>query len=553
MICLLLLHIKRVAYCSTHKLIILLKIMNKPILLIFYIIFWMSTIYSQQNTFSRVLTCNNTNNMIYAVQASYEDGYIMVGSKQNQGIILKIDPEGNVIWNKEIGDPNTNLYPCIVLNDIIGTVDSCYFIAGSVCHVNGESYQINSLCMKINGMGDILWSKDYNYNNPSEFTNVCQVKDSGYVLIGRINFYEKILVSKINSSGELEWSKILQAGNNSNIAKSIKEYEDSSYVVTGYFENGPPFTFHPYVLRISSDGTISSAKEYLSNAMEQCVINDVEFSSDGLVYHWSNSAGTGIFKTDAKGNFLWNKMYSTLRTQLLDFTSPKIHRTHDKSYIIVGKLGTDYGSVVKIDSTGNAIWQKELVVDPADVIETKNNEFFIPGNTVVVAYPKNTTRSDYPGIGLIQIDSLGNGKECVQAISNSSFTFTLDPDTAIFSVYDGGTTENSISLDVNSENIYSIQEGCAFNSYAGVIDNNYLNTINIYPNPSMGIFNIHIGDHEDAKLIVYNSKGEKIYDSAIYSEDYVCDLSKQPDGIYFFKIIFSSDKYFYKKLTIRKE
>ena len=132
-------------------------------------------------------------------------------------------------------------------------------------------------------------------------------------MIGSINYEKKILVSKIDSAGILEWTNILEAGNHTNSAYSLKEYVDGSFIVTGYAENGPPFTFHPYIIKLSPHGKLVWAKQYLSDSNNFCTINDMEFTSDGFLIHSYNSNNTVILATDTAGNMLWNKLFNYCR------------------------------------------------------------------------------------------------------------------------------------------------------------------------------------------------------------------------------------------------
>ncbi|WP_299115356.1 aryl-sulfate sulfotransferase [uncultured Winogradskyella sp.] len=74
------------------------------------------------------------------------------------------------------------------------------------------------------------------------------------------------------------------------------------------------------------------------------------------------------------------------------------------------------------------------------------------------------------------------------------------------------------------------------------IEDNQLSIVNIYPNPSNGIFNINSKLNID-KVEVYNTLGKKIYDTKLSK----VNLSEQIDGIYFLKI-YSDSKVISKKI-----
>lgn len=66
-----------------------------------------------------------------------------------------------------------------------------------------------------------------------------------------------------------------------------------------------------------------------------------------------------------------------------------------------------------------------------------------------------------------------------------------------------------------------------------------LNSINVFPNPSKGIFNFQLYEESDKWSVeVYNVLGKKIYSQySILYPQYSVDLNNQPAGIYFYRIL----------------
>lgn len=526
--------------------------MKKSVLILF-MISCMNTLHSQQKTFSKVLIDADCNSIgeINSVVESYDSSYVLVGYNGNQGIIIKVDSDGEVVWEKQIGDPSVQYFPYRVLNSITSTYDSCYLISGYACTENCES--TDALCIKINKDGDIIWSKSYNYGQASDFYSIQQTQDSGYVMIGSINNYSKILVSKINAAGDLQWANILEAKNHANYASGIKECADGSFIITGYAENGPPFTFHPFVLKLSSEGTIAWANQYTSNTTAYGIINDLEFTSNGFLFHsYYNHNTVAVLATDTAGVLLWSKMYNIFSYNTIGGANPKIHKTSDNAFVFISQNDTYYSSIVKIDSLGEVIWHRELEIDPIDVIETSNKEYFVPGNRLHITLPAQPGQNDcYPDFGLIQMDSMGNEQECLHYGSASSTVATLSSDTLIFSSSSKGVA-NTISLELYSELNYNAQFGCAIRVSGGSIQNSYLYPTFFYPNPSNGIFNLKLDGYLQAQLVVLNCLGQTVHEAFIDGQSAEIDMQLQPNGIYFFKLIFSQYESAYGKLLIRK-
>lgn len=64
-------------------------------------------------------------------------------------------------------------------------------------------------------------------------------------------------------------------------------------------------------------------------------------------------------------------------------------------------------------------------------------------------------------------------------------------------------------------------------------------TILIYPNPTRGLINISIAEtgNDAVRVIVFNAQGQLVVDKLLEGNSGVVNLSKQPPGIYFMRII----------------
>jgi hypothetical protein len=70
-------------------------------------------------------------------------------------------------------------------------------------------------------------------------------------------------------------------------------------------------------------------------------------------------------------------------------------------------------------------------------------------------------------------------------------------------------------------------------TYSDVITNQCkdLTELQVYPNPSSGIFTIS-GLDESAKITVTNATGEVVYSSKDMNSSHLINISSQPDGVY---------------------
>jgi hypothetical protein len=77
------------------------------------------------------------------------------------------------------------------------------------------------------------------------------------------------------------------------------------------------------------------------------------------------------------------------------------------------------------------------------------------------------------------------------------------------------------------------------------------NKIEIYPNPSTGIFEIHSSLVKDkAELEISNINGQIILKEFIQNNNIVLDLSNRPKGVYFLRLL-SGEEILMRKIVVQ--
>ena len=147
-----------------------------------------------------------------AVELAHDnDGYLILGANLlplpniSNVRIIKIDLNGNIVWETTYSNMNNDI------QDIIKTNDGNYaFITGS-----GDFTVV-----KINTLGSIIWQFSYGGSLNDEPFKILQTSDNGFIIVGAtvsidgdvLNHYGLPLiydgwVIKLNANGILEWSK----------------------------------------------------------------------------------------------------------------------------------------------------------------------------------------------------------------------------------------------------------------------------------------------------------------------------------------------------------
>jgi hypothetical protein len=372
-------------------------------------------------------------------------------------------------------------------------------------------------------------------------------------MTGRTGYGENILMVKTDPDGNMEWSRYLSRKDHILSSYSMKKAEEGSILITGYTETGPPYSFHPFVIKLSARGNIHWSREYFQHAGNFSTINDVEFTPQGYLFHSYNAGYTVIFETDTSGIILWNTLYDLPTNYLIEGTVPRIIKTYDQAFVFINQNDYWLNHVVKIDTTGAVLWAREMMIDPVDIFETESSEYFVAGNRLEIAMPLEEARNSCVGsAGFIQIDSTGKGEDCVNEIIVGISETSLTEQTFSFSSSPAGGSQNTPNLEIHSEITYNIEEGCAFDESGGSVDIQPEDLIRIYPNPTTGILNLELETINYGRIILMNYLGQIIYEAFLHEWKTVIDLNTLPDGIYLYRIDFGDNSFIHGKIAICK-
>ncbi len=514
----------------------------KSILLIFLLLTNLIGLRAQLNTYSKVYY--DSTEIGFRAQFSIptpEDGYIIGGNySSNAGHVLKVDSDGILLWNKQFNSSSI-LYPQINFNSIASSNDSCYVIAGKTFTSLGTS---NALLTKINGQGDIIWTRTISKTGYSlAIYSIQQTMDSGFILTGSAeingNNY-RIFVAKTNSNGVLKWLEIFD-NNNNNVGASVKQMPDSGYIVIGGVEPTKGLGSSFLLLKLFQNGTIDWSKKY---NQPNCLGFDVIFTNNNLFCYFITSK-IELLKTDYNGNILWSKEYGNKLSDNRNII-PRFHLLQDGSFIIPS--GSFYqGSIRKIDTNGNIKFINYLQLNSFEIWETKSKNLAIIGNGPM--FGLKTTGYYAPQIGLIKADSLGLAASCIASGTPTTDTTALTSNILSFTKIDGGKDTSMLLL---SRNTLVLTQSRCVTRFTGIIKEDLLTTVLISPNPSSGIFKLSEANSQTYKIAIYDVYSNCIYNGIIKSNEDQIDLINNASGIYFYKLESAYGKTFTGKLVIEK-
>jgi len=299
------------------------------------------------------------------IKETLDGGYIVVGGSnsdssgdKSQNVwnasqdywILRLDANGNKIWDKDFGGIENELcFGVVVAQDkgflLLGISSSN--ISGDKSENNfGPGYTTDFWIVKIDSSGTKQWDRTVGGNLTDGATNGIETKDHGFIIVG-------------NSDSHI-------TGN-----KTVGTYGDQDV----------------WILKMDSIGNVVWQADHGGDSIEGWV--DIASAGDGKYYIgcWTFSQVSGdktsgnfggytdywVFEIDSNGNKLWDKEYGG--TGFEDYFS-SIVSTYDKGFIIGGStysgisgtkttanLGAEQSWFQKADSLGNPQWDITIQVN----------------------------------------------------------------------------------------------------------------------------------------------------------------------------------------------
>ncbi|MBD3233246.1 MAG: T9SS type A sorting domain-containing protein [candidate division Zixibacteria bacterium] len=324
----------------------------------------------------------------YSMELTKDDGAIIAGFMwETMGYtgcniyIVKTDAEGNVEFNKEIGERwDYELANCIA------KTEGGYIITG--LYDGYISFIQELLLMKIDSNGNKEWSRTY-CDNTAEGNSVSVTDDGGYIITGSsvVGDNSEMALLKTNSYGDSLWSAAYgREGNDAGY--SIRILEDKGFIIAGSIQSSGREDLDFYVVRTDSVGNLIWENSYGGTGDE--IAYCIQLSEDGgyAMTGSTTSFGAGgtdiyVVKIDSLGNIEWDETYGTTGEDLGYY----LERAFPEGYIISGYVSSNSidAYLVRIDQMGNVIWSRNYGGWNKDrgrsVRQTSDRNFLLAGTT----------------------------------------------------------------------------------------------------------------------------------------------------------------------------
>ncbi|MEN2984546.1 MAG: hypothetical protein ABDH25_05930, partial [Dictyoglomaceae bacterium] len=187
-----------------------------------------------------------------------EDGNYLItgytlsfGSGGKDVALIKIDKNGNLVWYRTYGGAKDDS-----ASAIIKTIDGDYLLVGSTFSYGSKG---NIYVLKVNSVGDIIWERNFGGEESEEGVCVVNTRDGGFVIVGSTRSYGVmglgVYILKISSLGEALWYKVYD-GEGDDEGRTVLELEDGSLLVGGFTRSWGAQNSDVVILRLNAKGEL---------------------------------------------------------------------------------------------------------------------------------------------------------------------------------------------------------------------------------------------------------------------------------------------------------
>ena len=289
---------------------------------------------ADNNWYPYIVKFNENGNEIWKIKYSYgsfpvslwalaldKNDNIIAGGSYSDGsqypqnsLIVKFDPDGRLIWERPWDYNHIN-------DDISGVaVDSNQnIIAVGTHYSNWQTYDHDYFLLKLDPQGNILFTREYSTYGHDMCTNVTVDLNDAIILVGQSPYYG-IHAVKFDSSGNRLWSNAYYTGRFGSATAAVSDQFGNIYV-TGNYDDWTGIKYR--TVKFDANGNILWVKDFGS----------------GIAYAIALDGEGNILVTGTNLNDIYTVVYDPGGNEL--------------SSIVYDSGASDYAYRIAVDSQGN--------------------------------------------------------------------------------------------------------------------------------------------------------------------------------------------------------
>jgi len=348
--------------------------------------------------------------------------------------LVKLDAEGNMQWNKTYGGSGDDRGQSIVQTADEGFAIVGYAMSSDGDGSNNEGFHDNWI-LKLDPLGNIEWERSFGFSGHDHSYDVLQTTDGGFFFVGFLDITAsegeggestnkrntrtrhgvgEFWCNKLDADGNLEWRQFF-GGTGNDRAFGAVQANDGGFVITGSSESNDfdisnsSGSYDFWAIKITAQGDLVWENSFGGTGIDKAwdisntndngyVITGNTFSDDTDISKNNGASDVWLVKIDDAGKMVWEKTYGGS-----GFDSARaINIGADGGFVICGNsksidadLSDNAGEndiwLIKTDTNGNMEWQKTFggagLDFGFDAIETKGGSIVLVGEMASEDFP----------------------------------------------------------------------------------------------------------------------------------------------------------------------
>jgi hypothetical protein len=263
---------------------------------------------------------------------------------------LSIDESSAQSFLKTIWEKDYDVNNASVINSVIKSEDGSFLLVGETGSVESGATKI--LVLKITPEGNLLWQKSLGTDGGYKFRSVCKSKNEGFYVAGikqDAQSKKMICVTKADANGNVLWESTIGGGEGETVSDII-ESSDYGVLVCGSKVIKGDHDTDGWLVKINKKGTIESqallGHRYIDDEFSSIISNN----SGGYVISGSTSVKLGDEKVpyfvsvDFRGDKKWEKSFP----ELIRTIPSSLYLNKDGSIACLAKIVSGSGQFEKI-------------------------------------------------------------------------------------------------------------------------------------------------------------------------------------------------------------